>query len=75
MSKLLTSMSLGILLASTAVAAAAPGSKSAKPTADPGPQYCITFAPSTGSHVSKTVCRTRAEWSELGVDVDELTKK
>jgi len=75
MSKLVAPIGLAFLLASTAVVAAAPGGKAKNPPSSPGPQYCITFEPSTGSHVSKTVCRTKAEWAELGVDVDDATKK
>jgi len=67
--------SFGLSLLLTATAAAAPSNKPAKPSNDPGPQYCIKFEPATGSNVAKTVCRTKAEWNELGVDVDDLVQK
>jgi len=38
-------------------------------------KYCLQVEPSTGSRIVTTECRTKAEWAELGVDVDELLKK
>ncbi len=38
-------------------------------------KYCMQVEASTGSRISKTECRTKAEWAQLGIDVDELVKK
>jgi len=38
-------------------------------------KYCMQVEASTGSRISKTECRTKAEWAQLGVDVDEVMKK
>jgi hypothetical protein len=65
---LATTAGLGLLFVSTA-AAAAPASKQAKPAER---QYCITFSGDTGSHLKRTECRTKSQWKQLGVDVDEL---
>ena len=71
MVKLLATVSLGLLFASTA-ANAAPADKPGKPAER---QYCLTFADDTGSHLKRTECRTKREWKQLGVDVDELSSK
>ena len=71
MVKLLATVGLALMLASTA-ATAAPSAKPAKPTER---QYCLTFADDTGSHLKRTECRTKKEWKQLGVDVDELSSK
>ncbi|HET7604790.1 MAG TPA: hypothetical protein VFK28_01800 [Sphingomicrobium sp.] len=68
MVKLLATLGLGLIFASTA-ATAAPDSKQAKPAER---QYCITFSGDTGSHLKRTECRTKSQWKQLGVDVDEL---
>jgi hypothetical protein len=65
---LATAAGLGLLFVSTA-AASAPASKQAKPAER---QYCITFSGDTGSHLKRTECRTKSQWKQLGVDVDEL---
>jgi hypothetical protein len=77
MSKLLASIGLGLMLASTAATAADSNPKATnKPaTASPDQTYCIRLEPDTGSHYVRTECHTKAEWARLGVDVDELIKK
>lgn len=77
MSKFLASMGLGLMLASTAAAAADTAQKPAdKPaTKSSAPTYCIRLEPDTGSHYVRTECRTKEDWARLGVDVDELIKK
>ena len=70
MSKLLATVGLGMILASTA-ATAAPVSKPAqKPSAASEQKYCFKFEGGTGTRISTTECRTKAEWRRLGVDVD-----
>ena len=74
MLKFLATAALSVFLASTATGAAPPV-KTEPPAKTGEPTYCIQFEPQTGSHVAKTECRTRSEWRELGVNVDELVKK
>ncbi len=35
-------------------------------------KYCIDSEPFTGSNITKTECKTKAEWAKEGVNVDEL---
>jgi len=37
--------------------------------------YCFSYSSDTGSRINKTECRTKKEWSLLGVEVDELVGK
>jgi hypothetical protein len=71
MVKLLASIGLGLLLASTA-AVAAPDGRPAKPAKPAERQYCLKFADDTGSHLARMECRTKKEWRQLGVDVDQV---
>lgn len=59
-----------LILMSTA-AIAGPGAKSPSDTSTK--KHCLTFADDTGSHLVRTECRTKKEWKQLGVDVDELS--
>ena len=36
--------------------------------------YCLQFALDTGSRINRVECKTKREWSALGVDVDDLGK-
>ena len=69
MSKLITTVGLGLILASTA-ANAAPAAKPADKAPASEKQYCLKFADDTGSHLTRTECRTKREWKRLGVDLD-----
>jgi hypothetical protein len=69
MVKILTAVGLSLVLASNAAAAAPSGTKA------PEKKYCLTFKDETGSHLSRTECRTKSEWRQLGIDVDELTSR
>jgi hypothetical protein len=45
--------------------------------ASPKPQetkYCIQVQAFTGSRIGKTECKTRAQWSKEGVDLDHPDK-
>jgi len=70
------SVAVSIMFASSAMAA--DGSKPAdgkKPaTADAAVKYCIESEPFTGSKLTKTECKTKAEWAREGVNVDQLAK-
>jgi hypothetical protein len=74
MTKLLATVALSLLFASTA-ATAAQNDKSAKPTKPAERQYCLKFANDTGSHLTRTECRTKKEWKQLGIDVDEISSR
>ncbi len=72
MAKLPWAIGFSLILASSA-ATAAPG---VKPDAGNQDQkYCVTFQSDTGSHLARTECRTKKEWRQLGVDVDQLSSK
>jgi hypothetical protein len=74
MSKVLATAVLSVILASSAADAATATKSTANPPVDTK-QYCLTFADETGSHITRTECRTKKEWKQLGVDVDELSAK
>ena len=74
MAKLLATVGLSVILASGATAA----TTSKAPPTPPKSQeqtYCFQTEPATGSHISTQECHTKAEWKDLGIDVDELLKK
>jgi hypothetical protein len=72
MSKLLSAIGFSLILASTAATAG----PSVKPDGkDQEKKYCLTFEADTGSHLTRTECRTKKEWRALGVDVDQLSSK
>lgn len=33
-------------------------------------KYCLTYEKTTGSRIEKTECRTKAEWADEGINVD-----
>ena len=35
-------------------------------------KYCLTYEKTTGSRIEKTECRTKDDWAELGINVDDL---
>ena len=65
-----------ILIVAGAALMGAPAA--AEQSAKPRPAektYCLRYAQDTGSHLTRTECRTKKQWAQLGVDVDELTDK
>lgn len=36
--------------------------------------YCLQFGLDTGSRINRVECKTKREWAQLGVDIDELGK-
>ena len=69
MAKIATIVILSLILAAPA-AAAEPASN--RTTALGQTKYCIEVEAMTGSRISKMECRTKAEWAQLSVDVDEV---
>ena len=63
------------LIAAPATAKAPADAPKAGKTAIAEQKYCIEYEKMTGSRVSRQECRTKKEWAEEGVDVDELLKK
>lgn len=41
------------------------------PPGTPYTRYCLRVDPITGSHMETIQCRTREDWAELGVDLDQ----
>lgn len=74
MSNLITLVAASLILTATAS-----GSADAKSPQKAGQasetKFCFAFEPSTGSRISRSECKTKSEWSDLGVDVDEMLKK
>ena len=73
MVKVLATVGLSLILASTAATASPNAKPESKPASEQ--QYCLTFDSDTGSHISRTECRTKKEWRKLGVDVDEMSAR
>ena len=61
------------LIASPAAAAQQPAAKG-QPRAQEK-TYCLQLEPNTGSRLSRTACKTKKEWAQEGIDVDELLAK
>ena len=38
-------------------------------------KYCLTYDNIVGSRLTKTECRTKADWAREGVDVDRMLGK
>ena len=68
-----------LLAALCAIAAAAPLSASpyepaamkVAPPGGPATKYCLRVQPATGTIMERVKCYTRAEWADLGVDLDK----
>jgi hypothetical protein len=75
MTKYLTTLATGLILASGASAAANKGAADNAKQGLSAVKYCIQYDVETGSHINKTECKTKAEWAELGIDVDALSRK
>lgn len=67
---------LAVLSLALGTASAAAADSTAKKTvARDQTKYCIQVEPTTGSRISTTECRTKAEWERVGVNLDELLAK
>ena len=68
-------MAHGLMIALGLLATAQPQPLYAPPSmAPPGTpyaRYCLRVDPLIGSHVETIQCKTRDEWADLGVDVDQ----
>jgi hypothetical protein len=70
----LSVVALGTIVFASAVSAAnvqpMPTTTGA-PAGTPETRYCLRVDPITGSRIETIQCRTREEWAQLEVDVDE----
>ena len=66
----------GSVLVSAPALAESPESNSvaAKPAAKEK-TYCLQFGLDTGSRINRVECKTKREWAQVGVDVDEVIGK
>ena len=77
MSRTLVIAALTALVATSPAAAADRQSAPAKEdrvATEKGKQtkYCLAYEKTTGSRVERTECRTKAEWADQGVNLDDL---
>jgi hypothetical protein len=66
-------VALSLIVAASPLAASQPEPRreSVAPEAPPSARYCLRVEPITGSRLETVQCRTREEWAELDVDVDQ----
>ena len=64
-----------LIFALTLFASAQPqlpgASPSIAPLGTPQTLYCLRVDPLIGSHIETVQCKTRGEWADLGIDVDQ----
>ena len=58
-------------LALLATAQPSPAPRSLAPPGSPQTLYCLRVDPLIGSHIESIQCKTRDDWTMLGIDVDE----
>lgn len=65
-------VALGMIIISAPASATKPepAPTATVPEAGPGARYCLRVEPVTGSLIQSVMCRTREEWSALGVDLE-----
>lgn len=66
---------LATLLVSSAASANPQGNSVAAKPAVQEKTYCFQFGLDTGSRINRVECKTKKEWAQLGIDVDELVGK
>ena len=63
-------VALSMLAASPSAAASLGPTSMPSPSDSPDSRYCLRVEAVTGTRLETVQCWTRAEWTELGVDVD-----
>jgi len=63
-----------VVFAIAAVTVAAPAIASSGPAAKEV-KYCVKSVTDTGTRIRVTECRTKAQWAQRGVDVEQLRRK
>ena len=64
-----------VLITSLVALVASPGLAKAPKSGPAEPVYCIKYERETGSRIERQACKTKKQWSEQGVDIDQLLKK
>jgi hypothetical protein len=57
------------------LAAASTAANAARPNQASAVKYCFDYFLETGTRISRSDCKTKAEWANVGVDVDEVLKQ
>ena len=72
MARKLLVAAFGVIAAAMPLSASpGPIAGSPAPTGSPDSRYCLRVEAVTGTRLETVQCWTRAEWADLGVDVDE----
>ena len=64
-------LALALSLLAATLPPAGTGSSTPAPAGTPDTRYCLRVDPPTGSRIETIQCRTRDEWAQLDVNVDE----
>jgi hypothetical protein len=64
-------VALGMIAALPLLAASREAPGTPAPAGGPDTRYCLRVDPNTGSRMETVQCRTRWEWTQLEVDVDQ----
>jgi len=65
-------VALGMVVATAALPLPAGNAGTAgAPAGSPSTRYCLRVDPVTGTRIETIQCRTREEWADLDVDVDQ----
>ena len=65
-------IALGMMLATAALPLPAGNAgTTGAPQGTPTARYCLRVDPATGTRIETVQCRTREEWADLDVDVDQ----
>lgn len=59
------------LIAAASPLAATQAQPATAPAGSAETRYCMRVEPMTGSRIERTLCWTRAQWAEQGVDLDK----
>lgn len=73
MSYITKALVLGLVL--SGASATTVGAAPKKAAVEDQTKYCMQIEAFTGTRIIRTECRTKAEWANIGVDVDEATRK
>jgi hypothetical protein len=64
-------LALAISLIAATLPPAGTGPATPAPAGAPDTRYCLRVDPPTGSRIETIQCRTREDWAQLDVNVDE----
>ena len=69
--RFVVALSMIAIAAPTSAANYQPAPAAGAPEGTPATRYCLRVDPITGSRIETIQCRTRDEWAQLEVDVDQ----